>query len=82
MLKRRETSQKQHLLSSFSLLAKFLSGAKRRAACCCRRGERVYKKKKINTKEEKTVKGALTDRTDSTSEPRVGAGDGSWAEGG
>jgi hypothetical protein len=39
--------------------------------------------KKINTKEEKTVKRALTDRTDSTSEPRVGAGDGSWGtEGG
>ena len=30
---------------------------------------------KINTKEEKTVESALTVRTDSTSEPRVGAGD-------
>ena len=82
-VKRRQTFQKQHLLSSFSLLAKFLSGAKRRAACCCRRGERVYRGKKIITKEEKTVKSALTDRTDSASEPSVGAGDGSWGtEGG
>lgn len=51
-VKRRETFQKQYLLSSFSLLAKFLSGAKRRAACCCRRGERVYRKK-INTKKKR-----------------------------
>ena len=37
----------------------------------------------INTNEAKTVKSALTDRTDSASEPRVGAGDGSWGtEGG
>ena len=33
--------------------------------------------KRIDTEDEKTVKSALTDRTESTSEPRVGAGDGS-----
>jgi len=32
---------------------------------------------RINMKKEKTMKWTLTDRTDSTSEPRVGAGDGS-----
>ena len=60
-VKRRETFQNQHILSSFSLLAKFVSGAKRRAACCCRRGERVYKKKK--SIRGKTVSERCTDRS-------------------
>ena len=61
-VKRREMSQKQHLLSSFSLLAKFLSGAKRRAACCCRRGERVYRKKRSIPRGKKDSK-KCTDRS-------------------
>ena len=60
-VKRRETFQNQHILSLFSLLAKFVSGAKRRAACCCRRGERVYKKKK--SIRGKTVSERCTDRS-------------------